>query len=222
MLHKIIDKLRIVLDNAVSLTMSNLQNQAIQASLQKNWEIAIELNNAILEETPHDIATLNRLARAYTELGQKDSAATVYRKVLELDKYNPIASKNLRLLPSLSGNSESTISKNEDFVEEVGITKTVTLVKSSDKTTLLSLNCKQLLALVPRARLVAVSTEQGQYIGSFPDDISAKLKKNLKSGYKYTICLKSTSENKAAVFIREIHRPNRVNALPTFTTNGKY
>lgn len=195
--------------------MSNLQKQAIQASLDNNWEIAIDLNNLLLEESPTDLAALNRLARAYTELGQKESAKTVYQKVLSLDKYNPIASKNLRLLPDKNGNSEAVVSK-EDFVEEMGLTKTVSLVKTAAKDVLLTLCCKQNLELSPRSRLIAVQTAEKSYIGSLPDDLSLKLKKNLTSGYKYAVCLKAASDNSATVFIREIKRPSRVTAGPSF------
>lgn len=199
--------------------MSSLHSQAIQASLQSDWEIAIELNNAILADNPDDIATLNRLARAYTELGQKESAKEIYERVLVLDKYNPIATKNLRTLPSRKTNSDSSLVL-EDFVEEAGITKAVQLVKIADKDALLSLACKQKLLLSPRARLVAVISEFNQYLGCLPDDISMLLKKNLKLGYKYSVCCKAVSENTLTVFLRETHRPGRLNAVSTFNKNG--
>lgn len=195
--------------------MSNLQKQAIQASLENNWEIAIDLNNSILEETPNDLAALNRLAKAYTELGQKESAKTVYQKVLKIDKYNPIATKNLRLLPDKNGNSDIITSK-EDFVEEMGITKSVSLVKTASKDVLASLCCKQSLMLAPRSRLIAVNAGKNTYIGCLPDDLSLKLKKKITAGYKYSVCLKSSTDSMAVVFIREIKRPNRITASPTF------
>jgi tetratricopeptide (TPR) repeat protein len=195
--------------------MSNLQTQAIQASLDNDWEIAIELNNQLLVENPTDISSLNRLARAYIELGQKDSARSVYEKVLTLDKYNPIATKFLKVMPS---KNSATISKiaDEDFVEEAGVTKSVMLVKPAGKETLISLTCKQCLRMTPRSRLIAVETEDGTYLGCLPDDLSLKLKQNLKAGYKYVVCLKSSSDNAASVFIRETHRPNRVTASASF------
>lgn len=200
--------------------MTNLQTQAIQASLDHNWEIAIELNNQLLEENPLDIASLNRLARAYIELGQKDSAQSVYQKVLTIDKYNPIATKFLRLLPSRNGSAEPGVLSKEDFVEEAGVTKTVNLVKTASKTILVSLSCKQMLDMTPRARLIAIETTDKTYIGCLPDDLSLRLKKNLKAGYKYAMCLKSSSDNTASVFIREVHRPSRITAAPTFSNNG--
>lgn len=196
--------------------MRNLQTQAIQASLDNDWEIAIDLNNLILQENPADIASLNRLARAYAELGQKESAKSVYQKVLSLDKYNPIAVKFLRLLPDKNGASETNLAK-EDFVEEAGTTKAVTLVKSAAKDVLLSLCIRQQLQFTPRSRLIAISTLAGNYIGCLPDDLSFKLKKNLKTGYKYTLCLKTSNDRTATIFIRETHRPSRPTAGPSFS-----
>lgn len=200
--------------------MSKIQTLAIQASLDRDWEIAIELNNQLLEENPTDIASLNRLARAYIELGQKESAQSVYQKVLSLDKYNPIATKFLRLLPNKQGSYDpGTISK-EDFVEEAGVTKTVNLVKTASKSILASLLCKQTLTMTPRSRLIAVETSNKAYIGCLPDDLSLRLKKNLKAGYKYAVCLRSATDSTASIFIREIHRPGRVTASPTFAYKG--
>lgn len=195
---------------------SSLNKQAIQASLDNNWEVAIDLNNILLQECPTDLAALNRLARAYIELGQKESAKTVYQKVLSIDKYNPIATKNLRLLPGKNGNKDIKTST-EDFIEEAGITKTVSLVKTAAKDVLLSLVCKQSLSFTPRSRLIAVAAEKNVYIGCLPDDLSLKIKKNLAAGYKYSVCLKTASDNSASVFIREIKRPNRVTASATFS-----
>lgn len=195
--------------------MKNLHSQAIISSLNNDWEIAIELNNLILKEEPNNIAALNRLARAYTELNQKESAKIVYNKVLALDKYNQIALKNLKLLPNKNSPSDISLTI-EDFIDESGLTKTVQLIKIADKNTLLSLTCKQTLSFVPRSRLIAINTLEGKYLGCLPDDLSLKLHKNLKSGYKYSLCLKSATENSLHIFIREIKRPNRPTSGATF------
>lgn len=197
--------------------MYNKHQQAVQYALTGNWELAVEQNLAILDELPNNLASLNRLARAYTELGQKDAAKTVYHKVLEIDKYNPIALKNLKLLPHQKAGADSQDISKEDFIEEQGLTKTVQLIKVADRATLLSLVCKQLFKLTPRARLMAVSTLENVYIGCLPDDLSLKLKALLTRGYAYTLCLKTASDNAVSIFIREIKRPQHGHALATFS-----
>lgn len=201
--------------------MQDLTQAAIQASLHSNWEEAIDLNIQILHSEPESVAALNRLARAYTELNQKDSAKEVYEKVLKIDKFNPIALKSLRTLPNKNGQSELQLA-DEDFIEESGVTKAVRLTKLATKEVLLTLTCKQPLHLSPRARLVSVITKDGTYIGSLPDDLSVRLNKLLKLGYSYSACVKSNSENSLTLFLRETKRPNRTTASPTFSPNLKH
>lgn len=197
--------------------MYNKHQQAVQYALVGNWELAVEQNLAILDEVPDNLASLNRLARAYTELGQKDAAKTVYQKVLEIDKYNPIALKNLKLLPHQKVGIDSLDISKEDFIEELGLTKAVLLIKVADRATLLSLVCKQLLKLTPKARLMALMTMENVYVGCLPDDLSLKLKSLIDHGYVYTVCLKTASDNTATVFIREIKRPSNGKAVATFS-----
>jgi tetratricopeptide (TPR) repeat protein len=200
--------------------MHKKQDLAIQAALEANWELAVELNLNILDEDVNNIAALNRLARAYTELGQKDAAKTVYQKVLTLDKYNAVALKNLKVLPHQKISIGEVTRSREDFIEEPGKTKAVNLIKVADRDILLSLECKQTLALTPRARLIAVTTTDKVTIGYLPDDLSLKLKKLLGRGYEYAVCLKGASDNTATIFVRETKRPRGKTATASFLKNG--
>ena len=78
--------------------MHDLQDKAIRSALSGDWEGAVEINLEILSENAQNITALNRLGRAYTELGQKDAAKDAYEQVLKIDKYDTIATKNLKLL----------------------------------------------------------------------------------------------------------------------------
>jgi len=195
--------------------MTTLIQQAIDCSLKCLWDEAIDLNQQILETTPNDIATLNRLAKCYLQLGDKASAKETYQKVLTLDKYNAVAQKNLKTLSLATTISPSELCQ-EDFIETPGLTRTSSLIKVADRQVLAGLTCKQHLVLKPKARLVSVTTLSGTYIGTLPDDLSLKLKKLLEAGYSYQICLKSASGNAASIFMREIKRPNKKHALPSF------
>jgi len=103
--------------------MNEQHDKAIKAALERDWEGAIELNLEILSISPQNIPSLNRLGRAYMELGQKESAKDAYEQVLKIDKYNTIATKNLKLLPHQKNNLATTIFTEEDFIELPGITK---------------------------------------------------------------------------------------------------
>lgn len=198
-------------------SMHEIQDKAIQAALRGDWETAVEINLEILADAPNNIQALNRLGRAYTELGQKDAASDAYHKVLKIDKYDTIASRNLKLLPHQKNNLSPTEYISEDFIELPGITKSTQLIKVASRDILLSLACKQKLNLIPKTRLVAVTTCSKVCIGCLPDDLSLKLKHLMKAGYEYVACLKGASDNNATIFIRELKRPKRASAGPSFS-----
>src|SRR3989338_5020068 len=84
-----------------SASLDPLSQKAIEAALNNNWQEATEINSQLLNRYPEDIETLNRLARAYFESGKITKAKSLYRSVLKLDPYNPIASKNIKKLSEL-------------------------------------------------------------------------------------------------------------------------
>jgi tetratricopeptide (TPR) repeat protein len=200
--------------------MHQLQDKAIKSALSGDWEAAVEYNLEILADSPQNITALNRLGRAYTELGQKEAAKDAYEQVLKIDKYDTIASKNLKLLPHQKNNMASVELADEDFIELPGITKSTGLIKVASRDILLSLVCKQKLTLTPRTRLIAICTDDKTCIGCLPDDLSLKLQGLIKSGYSYTACLKGASDNTATIFIRETKRPKRPSASPTFSRSN--
>jgi len=136
---------------------------------------------------------------------------------LSLDKYNSVALKNLRVLPHQKVSCTANPLSREDFIEESGLTKTVFLIKVASRELLLSLCCKEIFYLTPKSRLISVTSADGTYIGSFPDDLSLRLKWLLTHGYSYTVCLKNASDNSVCVFLRELKRPTRKTALPSFS-----
>ncbi|MBP9670690.1 tetratricopeptide repeat protein [Candidatus Woesebacteria bacterium] len=200
--------------------MHQLQDKAIKSALSGDWEAAVEYNLEILADSPQNITALNRLGRAYTELGQKEAAKDAYEQVLKIDKYDTIASKNLKLLPHQKNNMSSVELADEDFIELPGITKSTSLIKVASRDILLSLVCKQKLTLTPRTRLIAIYTDDKTCIGCLPDDLSLKLQGLIKSGYTYTACLKGASDNTATIFIREAKRPKKPSASPTFSRSN--
>lgn len=198
----------------------DLTRSAIEASLSCNWEEAIDYNIHLLASDPDNIAALNRLARAYTELNQKSSAKEIYERVLKLDKYNRIALRSLHNLPDKNVN-HTTASVKEDFIEEPGTTRCIKLTKLAAKEILLTLTCQEPLSLVPRARLISITRDDNTYIGSLPDDLSLRLQKLLKSGYGYRACVKTATDNSVTLFLRELKRPNRLGVSPSFSPHLK-
>ena len=64
-----------------------LQNQAIHAALSANWEEAVKLNQQIIGIEPKNTDALNRLARAFFELGNNSSSKKYYEEVCLLEQH---------------------------------------------------------------------------------------------------------------------------------------
>jgi tetratricopeptide (TPR) repeat protein len=199
------------------------KNKAIKAATDQNWEDAITYNLEILEESPKDIATLNRLGFAYMRVNQVDNAKKTYQKVLDLDKYNPIAKKNLQKLSSLKPGmaiKNNTVRVKTSFIEEPGITKTLNLTRLAPDKTLLSITIGMPVRLTAKKRRVAVETEDKTYLGCIPDDVGLRLEKLLKLDYQYEAHIKAIEDKHLVVFIRETRRSPKAKNIPSFPGNN--
>jgi tetratricopeptide (TPR) repeat protein len=98
--------------------------EAIDVALQARWQEAVEINKELIAAFPEDVDTLNRLGRAYMELGQYNLSREAYQKTVLLDPYNAIANRNIRRLNDMKhmGKTEIETDKVEPqkFIEEIG------------------------------------------------------------------------------------------------------
>lgn len=209
----------------MTMTTAHFEKLAIKAAIENDWEKAEKLNLTIVKQNPEDLSALNRLARAYTELGKVEKARKTYQKVLSLDQDNPIASKNLERLSSVRKAKKAPPKKkgptvSDVFLEEPGKTKVVKLVKLAGASELLSLDNGDPISLVPRKRNVSVTSEDGTYLGVIPDDLSARLIRLMQGGNRYEAYVKAVKKGELQIFIRETFRSRRFKNLPSFTPSG--
>ncbi len=193
--------------------------QAIQAALKQDWPQAISANLKILKDFPHDIPSLNRLGKAYAELGQTILARKTFRKVLELDKYNSVAQNSLERLGSNHTSTDMPQAQlaNFSFIEEPGKTKTVALYKLAPHNILSSLKTSQLVDLKISRRKISVHVAgQKTFVGYLPDDLSRSLIHLIALGNKYEAAIKTVTKTKVEIFIRETKRSARLRGLPSF------
>lgn len=206
---------------------ADLVIQAITAALKSSWTEAVDVNCELLKENPLDIEALNRLAHAYKQAGEIKKAQTTYRKVLKIDRFNPIATKNLWLLDRLPKNIKKLEGFNcssfaQMFLEEPGKTKVVSLINLAPLRTILSLSAGTPVNLFIKRRTVTVCTVNGTYLGALPDDLSSKLIRLLKGGNRYEAYVKTVGKNSLTVFLRELFRSSRFKTVPTFPHLGAH
>src|SRR5689334_10626470 len=120
---------------------------AIAAALAQDWKEAIHINTGLLKINKDDIESLCRLGFAYLKTGQLLAAKRTYQKVLDLDKYNQIATKNLKKMTSLKKkdleNEGTTFMSPMIFLEEPGKTKIVECVHVAPMNVLSTLSAGQ-------------------------------------------------------------------------------
>lgn len=208
--------------------MSLIKTLAIQKALENNWEEAARLNEELLTQNSSDIETLNRLGFAYMKLGKLKKAKEMYKLVLTLDKTNPIASKNIRKINSISVDDYATVAQrtnpsvrlDEIFIEEAGKTKIVELKNIADKATLSILQAGDIIHLVIKRSKIFAQTESKKYVGMIPDNIGMRLIPFIQGGNTYLGFIKSVDEKTVVVFVKETTRAKRFKNQPSFTTFG--
>lgn len=195
-------------------TPTNLQQLAINAAKQQNWEQAIEANQQILDKQPADIGALNRLGVAQMQSAKTSAAKATFHKVLELDRSNSIAKKHLARLKDNIQAAAPTFSM-VHFIEEPGKTRIVELHRLAGKATLDLLAVGQLCELKPKSRYISVES-QGSYIGSLPEDLSFRLAKLIATGNDYNCFVHAISQNSCSVFIKETLRSEKNQYVHSF------
>ncbi len=188
----------------------DLAREAINAAIDCEWENAVKINEEILKSNPRDIDALNRLSRAYFEIGNIEKTISYVKKALDIDPINSIAIKTMKKCDGASmGNTTHRMTSNTHpsvFLEEPGKTKYVNLVNVA-KAELVSL-------LTPGIELnvnfhdhsASLTLQDGKYVGKLPDNIAMRLIKLSKDGYLYRVFIKRIEDQQINVFIRETSR----------------
>ncbi|KKQ75858.1 MAG: Tetratricopeptide TPR_2 repeat protein [Candidatus Woesebacteria bacterium GW2011_GWB1_38_5b] len=200
--------------------MDDLSHQAIQHALCGNWEKALETNLEILNSQQVSAETLNRLARAYAELGDLTKARESAKHVLEIDPFNTIAQKSLQKWSALKNGARSATQSlsAQIFLEEPGKTRVVPLVNLSSHSVILALECGHEVKLQTYPHSVVVATIDGKHVGRLTDDIANRLKKLIDAGNVYQCYIKCAQIGEVKVFLRELKRAEHIKHIPSFPT----
>jgi len=199
----------------------DLAQEAIDLALAGNWDKALKVNKIILEENPKDIEALNRLARAYAELGRIAQARKTSKEILTIDPFNTIANKALEKWKGLKHGEtyKSGPSRPQSFLEEPGKTKIISLLHPGAPDLIAKLDSGDQVKLNTHSHKVAVCTKDGKYVGKLPDDLSARLRKLIKFGNEYEAYVKSVNKKEVKIFIRETKRVPKLVDIPSFSTD---
>jgi len=187
--------------------VAQLEEKAIQAAKSQNWQAAIDVNKQLIEENAENIQAYIRLGVAQAQIGLLKDAKHAFTQTLELDKTNQLAKKHLLRLENNQSIMLSSLPSDEEFIEEPGKTRTVELHRLAGKELLEKLSVGQVCELKSKNRFISAEVNK-VYIGSLPEDLSARLTKLMKGGNQYVCYIRSISSTNCScsVFIKEISR----------------
>jgi hypothetical protein len=197
--------------------ISKLQALAIAAAKASDWQKAMTLNQEILSAQPQDIAALNRLGMSLLQTGEPKQAKEAFSKVLEIDKTNSIAKKQLERIKSNHLPPTPAFNKTY-FIEEPGRTKIAELHRLSGKQVLDTLSVGMNCILKLKNRYISVETENGAHIGALPEDLSFRLAKLIQTGNTYHCSVHSCSNNQCSVYLKELTRSEQNKDVHSFPT----
>ncbi len=199
----------------------DLEQEAIRASVSKNWKEAIAINGRIIEIIPDDIPANNRLGIALSMSNENKKATKSFEKVLSIDPHNQIAKNNLHRLKVNKAGLANPYLQTVSFIEEPGKSKVIPLVSQGEPKIFSGLNIGEPVEISPSKHKVKVCTQKNEFVGYLPDNISHRLLELIKAGYKYKTVMKSINPKAPQVFVQEIHTTKRLKGVPSFPLDEK-
>ena len=206
--------------NFINLDQLNtLSQKAIDFAIKGKWQEAVDINLEILIESPQNTETLNRLGKAYMELGLVDTSIKTFEKCLEFSPNNPIAIKNLKRLHGLTPYNQKTANHvpptPHNFIED---SKTVTTnlinLTSSDNNLKVSPGYKCSFEIINNT--LNVLDADNLRIGKLEPRLGSRIIKLIDAGNKYIPTVKSSDSNTITIIIRETYTVSSNKSISSF------
>ncbi len=195
-------------------------DEAIELALANRWVEAVQVNRGIMDRFGPDEDTLNRLGKAYTELGQLNEAIEAYKSTLKLNPVNPIAVKNLSKLQALRGGQPVPTSKAkvdvDAFIEETGKTSLTALHVHADGDPCSKVAGGDPVKLIVAGDTMNVETARGVYLGHLEHALGRRLIKFLEGGNRYSGAVATCEGGAVKIIVRETYQDPKFFGRPSF------
>ena len=199
--------------------------QAITLAIEGKWREAVAVNRSIIETFPNDVEALNRLGRAYLELGEYSLSEGAYRRTGEIDPHNVIAQKNMQRLSRLK---ETAIGATagadrlgpQSFVEEIGKAGVVRLVDPAPPEVVVRMAAGDRVQLRIDGSTLIAENNAGEYLGKVEPEYGQRLARLAQGGNRYSAAIVSATEDVISIIIREVYQhPSQAGRL-SFPSRG--
>jgi len=195
-------------------------DEAIELALASRWADAVQLNRSIVDRFGPDEDTMNRLGKAYTELGKLDDAIESYKATLKLNPVNPIAQKNLGKLEAMRGGQPVPASKAkvdvDAFIEETGKTALTALHVHADGDPCSKVSGGDPVKLIINGDTMNVETARGINLGHLEHALGRRLIKFLEGGNRYSGAVATCDGGAIKIIIRETYQDPQFFGRPSF------
>ena len=202
------------IDNSVLRSKNRL---AISFAIDGDWDKAVSANKDILRIYPKDTEALNRLGKAFLELGMYADALSAFSYVVKIAPSNTIAQKNLVRVKSLKKNDKVPNGKKslhpELFIEDTGKSTLVSLDCTDQKEIISNTSPGDELILTRSQHSILVTNETGGSIGKLDAKLGARLIRLIDRGNQYSISVANVMPNAIIAVIRETFKDPSVSSM---------
>lgn len=198
-----------------------LKQEAINAAKNSDWAKAILINQEIIERYGEEPETMNRLGLAYLKNNQVAEAKKTFKRILEIDKSNIIANKHLDKIKNNESSVDIIFNQDNDFIEEPGKSKIVTLHRLAGKDQLKKLKVGQVCFLQLKNRYISIVDENDRHIGALPEDISFRLSKLISNGNEYRCVVYKVNEKQCLIQVKETFRSKKNEQIVSFPNKAQ-
>ena len=199
--------------------------EAIALALEGKWERATRVNQEILRLFPDDVDALNRLGKAFLELGRYSWARTAFENATRLAPYNPISKKNLERLSHLQDApplpKKGKVVAPDLLVEESGKSGITVLRKLGPPHTVARMAAGDSVRLQPGDHAVIVENHQGEYLGEVEPKLGLRLIRLIRGGNRYDAAIISVNRQDISVIIWETYRHPDVGQVYSLSTRSR-
>jgi hypothetical protein len=202
---------------------------AVKQFQEGQWEEAVNTNKNILNLFPTEKDAMNRLGKAYSELGMYTEARAAYAQTLKIDPENSIAKKNLDRLallqetPAASAARAAISGERSDadlFIEETGKTGLTDLVSLAPAPVLAKVGVGDRVQLQVKGHTLYVLTTGGEVIGQVEPRLGNRLIRFMDGGNHYAAAVKAIEPNNVRIRIRETYQHPNMFGQVSFPSQG--
>ncbi len=181
---------------------------AVKLAQEGQWEEAVNVNKNVLNLFPLEPDALNRLGKAYSELGQYTEARQAYSQTLKVSPGNSIARRNLErleALPETPVRLPGGVDRMDPrlFIEETGKTVVTELINLALQSVLMHIGVGDKVNLHVEGHRLLVRNAAGTEIGQIEPRLTGRLIEFMQGGNRYAAAVLAVEQNQVRLIIRE-------------------